>query len=255
MNIEEFRLPDKDKNFGRIFRPDHVDRPTGACIICHGGPGGRQIDSEKHVEWCIDPAWVIVTFDNFACGHTGGSDTEMTFDRWGSNCADVLRYVQALPYIDEKRVGFIGISSGSEAALRCAISYATPAFIVSIATCCSPNYGNWPAKILCDNLHQLIHGETCECCGHSFTIDFYLDAVGAAPVYRIREIQSPVFFLQGESDNAKRIGDARMGYEYMKSSGGVCKHHLVPGGNHGLNNVVEERNRQIRSWLKEIHLL
>ena len=119
MSFETFRLPDGDHNAGRIYRPVSPQEGGGAFIICHGGPGGRQCEPETIPTWNIDPAWTILTFDNFACGDTGGSDADMTFDRWGRNTADVYRFAQALPGIDPGRVGLIGISSGSEAALRC----------------------------------------------------------------------------------------------------------------------------------------
>ena len=192
---------------------------------------------------------MIVTFDNYACGETGGSDAEITFDRWGKDIAAVYRFVQCLPGTDWRRVGLIGISSGSEAALRCAISYETPAFIVSIATCVSPNYGNWPAEVLCRELDALQRGETARLLRASVSLKFFLDAVGRAPIYRIGEVKCPVFFLQGQADNAKRRGDALMGYEYMKKAGLRCKHLEIPAGNHGLDNVVDQRSKAIRSWL------
>ena len=115
----------------------------------------------------------------------------------GKDTADVYRYVTTLPEVDPSHVGLVGISSGSEAALRCAIDYATPAFVVSIATCASPNYGNWPAEILCRDLEALQRGETRDCCGLQFKLSFFLDAVGRAPIYSIHKIECPVFFLQG----------------------------------------------------------
>jgi pimeloyl-ACP methyl ester carboxylesterase len=255
MQFEPFRLPDGDHTAGRIYRPKAPGESAGAFILCHGGPGGGQCNPEAIATWDIDLAWTILTFDNYACGETGGSDAEMTFDRWGKNTADVYRFAQKLPGIDPKRVGLIGLSSGSEAALRCAISYETPAFIVSIATCASPNYGNWPAEMLCHELEALQRGETRDCCGFQFPLAFFLDAVGNAPIYRIGEITCPVLFLQGTSDNAKRIGDALMGHEYMQRAKRRSTHVEIPGGNHELDNAVEQRTAAIRTWLQEIGVL
>jgi pimeloyl-ACP methyl ester carboxylesterase len=252
MQIETFRLPDGDHNIGRIYRPDTPSGSTGAMILCHGGPGGRQCRPEEIHAWDLGPSWIIVTFDNYACGETGGSDAEMTFDRWGKNTAAVYAFVQRLPGVEAQRVGLIGISSGSEAALRCAISYETPAFIVSIATCASPNYGNWPAEMLCRELEALQRGETRDCCGHQFPLAFFLDAVGRAPLYRIGEVKCPVFFLQGQADNAKRRGDAMMAYAYMMEAGRRCKHLEIPGGDHGLDNVADQRREAIQGWMREI---
>jgi pimeloyl-ACP methyl ester carboxylesterase len=255
MKFETFRLPDGDRNSGRIYRPQKPSESAGALIICHGGPGGRQCDPESIATWDIDPAWTILTFDNYACGDTGGSDAEMTFDRWGRNTADIYRFARNLSGVNPQRVGLIGISSGSEAALRCAISYETPAFIVSIATCSSPNYCNWPAEVLCHELAALQRGETRDCCGFQFPLGFFLDAVGNAPIYRIGEITCPVLFLQGTADNAKRRGDALMGHEYMQRANRRSWHVEIPGGNHDIDNLVEQRAAAIRTWLQEISLL
>ena len=140
LKTRDFKLPDGDHNVGRIYIPDTLASPAGAIIIWHGGPGGQQFDPCKADRWLLNPPWVIVSFDNYACGLTGGHDPEMTFDRWGKDTADVYRYVTTLPEVDPSRVGLIGISSGSEAALRCAIDYATPAFVVSITTYASPTW-------------------------------------------------------------------------------------------------------------------
>jgi len=253
--MREFRLPDGDHNVGRIYVPEAIRSPAGAIIICHGGPGGRQFDPLEADRWLLNPPWVVVSFDNYACGLTGGHDPEMTFDRWGRDTADVYRFVKSLPEVNPSRVGLIGISSGSEAALRCAIDYATPAFIVSIATCASPNYGNWPAQILCQDLEALQKGETRDCCGLPFKLGFFRDAVGHAPIYNIHKIECPVFFLQGGQDNAKRRGDALMALEYMTNANRKCKHKEILGGDHGLDNVVDIRRAEIQNWLYEIGMI
>ena len=255
MQFESFRLSGGDHTAGRIYRPDTGHDGGGVFIVCHGGPGGGQCSPESAATWKIDPAWTIVTFDNYACGETGGSDAEMTFDRWGKNTADVYRFAQGLSGVDPKRVGLIGLSSGSEAALRCAINYETPAFIVSIATCSSPNYGNWPAEVLCHELEALQRGETRDCCGFQFKLEFFLDAVGNAPIYRIAEITCPVLFLQGLADNAKRRGDALMGHEYMQRAKRRSTYVEIPGGNHEIDNLVEQRTAAIRAWLHEIAMI
>jgi len=252
MKMRVFKLPDGDHNVGRIYIPDALASQAGAIIICHGGPGGHQFDPAEADRWVIDPPWVIVSFDNYACGLTGPHNPDMTLDRWGKDTADVYRFVTHLPEVDPSRVGLIGISSGSEAALRCAIDHVTPAFIVSIATCASPNYGDWPAQILCRELEALERGETRECCGLPFKLGFFLDAVGHAPIYNIHKIQCPVYFLQGGADNPKRRGDALMAYEYMAHANRTCKHKEIPGGDHGLDNVVDLRRKEIQNWLWEI---
>jgi hypothetical protein len=61
-----------------------------------------------------------------------------------------------------------------------------------------------------------------------------------------------VFFLQGSVDNAKRRGDALMAYEYMAMAKRKCKHKEIPGGDHGLDNVVVVRREEIQNWLSEI---
>jgi pimeloyl-ACP methyl ester carboxylesterase len=110
-------------------------------------------------------------------------------------------------------------------------------------------------SILCHELAALQRGETRDCCGFQFKLEFFLDAVGNAPIYRIGEITCPVLFLQGLADNAKRRGDALMGHEYMQRAKRRSTLVEVPGGNHELDNVVEQRTASIRSWLQEIGMI
>jgi hypothetical protein len=40
--------------------------------------------------------------------------------------------------------------------------------------------------------------------------------------------------------------------EYMARANRKCKHKEIPGGDHGLDNVVDVRREEIQNWLSEI---
>jgi dipeptidyl aminopeptidase/acylaminoacyl peptidase len=199
----------------------------------------------------------LVAFDFWGCGDTGGSYSDMSYERWTSNLEDVFAWVSEQEWADEKRIGFFGISSGTTPALRLAQVNHEAAFVISVATCLGLFIGmpNGPGRVLVDQWESLIKGETAEVFGVPFGVDFFKDFIGKAPVYNMDSITCPVFFLQGAEDNIWRRSDAWIGFQLLRKNGIPAKHLVIEGGDHGLDGKPERCAREVIHWLKEIHVI
>lgn len=194
----------------------------------------------------------MVAFDFFGCGETGGNYSQMTYGRWHANLAEVFAWGVAQPWADPARIGTWGISSGTTAALRHAIATPACAFVISTATCLGAFIGmpNPPGRILVEHLDELASGKTTDLFGTQFPLEFYRDFLGNAPVYDLRSIKCPVFFLQGAVDNVWRRTDSWLGYQLLKAKG--AKYLEMENGDHGLDTVADAAAKEAFAWLQEI---
>ncbi|GCE15378.1 alpha/beta hydrolase family protein [Tengunoibacter tsumagoiensis] len=256
MKTSTFRLETGDQNSGIVYLPDEWQAQLPVLIICHGWGGDKTLNvfAEQVCQRLIALSMAVVAFDFFGCGETGGDYRFMTYGRWADNLSDVCTYVAAQEWADPHNIGALGISSGTTAVLRCAITYPTQlAFVISVATALG-NYIHMPAgpaKLLVDHLDTLSAGGTVELYGTQFGLDFFKDFVSNAPLYHLQNITCPVFFLQGGVDNIYRRTDARLGYEILKRLNQPVDYLEIEHGNHGLETAPEEGTMAVLNWLHE----
>jgi acetyl esterase/lipase len=204
----------------------------------------------------------VVTFDFYGWGETGGDPNGWTYGRWAANLADVCTYVGGQEWADVRRIGALGISAGSTAVLRCAIDTRWLAAGISVATFLGHyvSMPGGPAKQLVDDHDTLLAGGTVESRGRGDTayqlgLDYFKDAIGGAPIYRLHTVSCPIFFLQGGADNVYRRSDARLGYELLRSHGLPASYREIEMGDHVLGNVAHEGASAVLAWLREIAFL
>jgi uncharacterized protein len=200
---------------------------------------------------------VVVSFDFFGCGDTGGSYTDMTYGHWTENLADVHGWVGQQTWADPTRIGCLGISSGSTAALRFARQSQSCAFAISVATCLGLyiSMPNSPARTYVRQVRDLLAGGRAPVFGMEFPHEFFRDFVEHAPIYDVHEIACPVLFLQGAEDNPFRRSDAWLGYQLRQRAGAPVEYVEVEGGDHGLGSRAEESTEIVVSWLQAQRLL
>ena len=107
-----------------------------------------------------------------------------------------------------------------------------------------------PAKLLVDNLDQLLAGETIDLYGYPCGLEYFRDFISGAPVYRLAALTRPVYFLQGGADNVFRRTDARLGYELMQAHGLSVDYREIVDGDHGLANKPQEATTAVLDWLR-----
>jgi pimeloyl-ACP methyl ester carboxylesterase len=254
-----FQIEKGDKNIGTVYLPVAFEGKIPVVIYCHGWAGTRLLNpSTKSLCFAlIESSAALVTFDFWGCGDTGGNYSDMSYGRWTSNLKDILEWISHQEWADCNKIGCFGISSGTTPALRLAETGSKLAFVVSVATCLGSfiDMPNGPGKVLIDKWDALTNDETANIFEIPFKLDFFKDAVERAPVYDIRSIKCPVFFLQGKSDNVRRRSDAWIGSQLMQKYGLRVKYLEMEGGDHGLDNLPDQCAQEVIEWLKEIQIL
>jgi dipeptidyl aminopeptidase/acylaminoacyl peptidase len=261
MRTFNYQLADGDRNVGTVYLPEKQAAAVPVLVVCGGGISDRQ-PGPFTVELCTrltEAGAGVVTFDFYSTGETGGDPSDWTYGRWAANLTDVCTYVSAQEWADGDRIGALGVSAGSTAVLRCAIDTRKLAAGIAVATYLGhfASMPDGPAKQLIDHLDTLVAGSTVELKGGSsvvyhFGIDFFKDAIGGAPIYRLHNVTCPILFLQGGADNVYRRSDARLGYDLLRSYDLPASYHEIEAGDHVLWNVPREGADAVLAWLRKI---
>ena len=250
----DFQISTADKNIGTVYLPNKDSMNIPVIIYCHGWGGSRQLwlPTEKLCEQAISANMALVTFDFFGCGDTGGVYSLMTYTRWKNNLSDIFSWCAAQPFANADKIGCYSFSSGSTAALRFASENDQVAFVVSVGTCVSSHIGmgnGGPAKIFADHYEELLSGGKKELFGIPFGAEFFIDTVSGAPIHSLNKIKCPTLFLQGLADNPFRCADAKMAYQLMRKENLPATYFDFAGGNHELENVIDEALSRMFEWL------
>jgi pimeloyl-ACP methyl ester carboxylesterase len=259
MATTAFVLDAGDHNVGEAYLPDRRDGRLPVLIYCHGWNGNRELRpcTQALLDRCFPAGVGMVTFDFYGCGSTGGDYSRMTYGRWAANLEDVVDWVKEQEWADPSRVGCFAISSGTTAALRLAATTQKVCFVISVATALGLfiDMPNGPGRVLVDQWDELAGGGTAEVFGTRFTLDFFRDFIGRAPVYDLASITCPVFFLQGMLDNPWRRADAWLGCRVLEARGSPVRYRELPNGRHGLDEVADQCAEEVMAWLREINMV
>ena len=259
MKTFTFQLENNDRNHGTVYLPDNNENPLPVVVYCHGWGASQALNPSTQAVCTalLEHKAALVAFDFWGCGKTSGSYSEMSYGRWTTNLRDVFEWVAQQHWANRQKIGCFGISSGTTAALRYAIQNRDLAFVVSVATCLGSNIHmpNGPGKQMVENWDKLLGGGSVELFGVPFKLDFFKDFIGHAPVFNLRDITCPVFFLTGADDNPFRRSDAWLGYTLMKQKGLNVRYFEIEGGNHVLDNVPDICAQEAITWLKSIGVL
>lgn len=215
-----------------------------ATVVCHGWGGNRHLWRlpEKIKNKVTKRGMAVVSIDMYGCGDSKGDYKDMTYALWAKDVAAAVRYVRGKYNIN--KVGVFGFSSGSTAAFRCAAETSEPDFIISVATCVTPNIGmaeGGPyADIPTDKNTRLFMSKDV---GH----DFFVDCINNSPDKALDTLNIPVLILQGGADNKYRIADAEFAAEKIKNSLLI----KYDEGTHSLDNCATAAANDAVFWLEQ----
>jgi pimeloyl-ACP methyl ester carboxylesterase len=254
MKTLKFRLETGDRNAGTVYLPDSQNGRIPVLVYCHGWGASQKLPPVMTSLWprFEDVGAGLLAFDFFGCGETGGDYGQMSYGRWHRNLGDVFEWIAKQPWADPARTGCFAISSGTTAMLRFAAASRAPAYAISVASCIGAfiQMPNSPGRIMVEHLDDLVAGRTAELFGTHFGLEFFRDFLTAAPVYTLRAITCPVFFLQGGADNPWRRADAWLGYQLLKAQG--AKYLEIEDGDHCLDTVADKAAAETFTWLRTI---
>ena len=215
-----------------------------AIVVCHGWGGNRRLWRlpEKIKNKVIKRGMAVISIDMYGCGESRGDYRDMTYGFWADDVARAVRYVRGVLGINT--VGVFGFSSGSAAALRCAAETGEPDFIVSVATCATPNIGMAEGGVECDIPNA---NETRRFMGKDVGRNFFVDCIDNSPDRSLDIINVPVLILQGGEDNKYRIADAEFAAEKIKNSLLI----KYDEGTHSLDNCATAAANDTVFWLEQ----
>jgi len=259
VETSRFQLQDGDKNVGTAYLPDERPAPVPVLVVCYGGTSDQHLYpfTVELRDRATAAGMAVVTFDFYASGETAGDPRDATYGRWADNLGAVCAYVATQAWADAGRIGALGISAGSTAVLRYAITRPPLAAGIAVATFLGHYVAmpEGPAKSLIDHLDTLVAGGTVDLFDTPYGLGFFKDCIGGAPIYRLHTINCPIFFLQGGADNVFRRTDARLGYDLLRAHGLPASYREIEAGDHVLGNVPHEGADAVLAWLREIAFL
>lgn len=259
MKRYDFQLENNDNNSGWYYLPDQYETPMPVMVHCHGWGGSRAIsDSVRPLRKAVlAQKMAFVTFDFYSCGTM--KDKEFTtYERWVQNLSDMFDWIEEQEWADKDKIGCFAHSSGTIAALRFAARDKRPAFVISAASCITPQIDmerGGAGKVLAQHCETLLRGGSADMFGQQFPLPFFQDTIAHAPMFYLNQITCPVFFLQGGNDNPYRRADAFLGHLLMEHAGLQNKYLELPGGDHCLNGVEKQYCPEVIHWLNEIQIL
>jgi len=218
-------------------------------VVCHGWGGNRRLWRlpERIKNKVIKRGMGVVAFDFFGCGESYGDYRDMTYGIWAQNLCDVLDYLKAADFCDASRLGVLGFSSGSTAIFRAAMR-CMPAYMISVATCVTPNIGmaeGGPYKALESGAESTVF------LGKEVRRGFFADCIDNSPDKYIDKITCETLIMQGGGDNDYRITDARLASRLIEHS----KLIIYEGGTHSLDNCATEATNDVLMWFYEHNIL
>ncbi len=226
------------------YFPQDDKNICSAMVVCHGWGGNRRLWRlpEKIKNKAVKRGMAVFSIDMYGCGDSKGDYRDMTYALWSKDVATAVRYARVKYDID--KVGVFGFSSGSTAAFRCAAEISEPDFIISVATCVTPNIGMSEGGPYAD---IPAYKKTRVFMGREVGRGFFVDCVNNSPDKKLCELNVPTLILQGNGDNEYRIADAELAARKIKNSLLI----KYDGGTHSLDNCATAAANDSVFWLKQ----
>jgi len=253
---QSLTIDDADATPVDYYLPESGEGPFPVFLYSHGFDNSKELNESLIVlrDAVLKNNMAFVAYDGPSFGSNTIPRNEFTYGRWVDSVEGVVQWIKKQPWAISGKIGSLGISSGTTANLRYAVKSDDLAWIISIATCSSTNVGmndSLLQKFALSKLH-----DTNEVApsfgGRSEGEKFWWDFVAHSPIYNLKDISCPVFFLTGTHDGSFRRGDAWSAYQDMLYRKQSVKYLELEGGDHSLDNRAQERADLSIEWLKEI---
>lgn len=244
-----------------------VDHPDGVAhdddgeqlpgvVLCHAFTGFKEIPHlEALAEEATDRGMVAFRFDFSDCvGESEGRCEDMKLSSQIQDLDDALRFFEAMGEVDEQRIGVAGHSLGGMTALLVASKDDAIKAVAPIAA---------PANHEGEQLFQGKEIERWREMGHTHfpTVKrgevkigwaFYEDLQQYDGMEAAKDIEHPVKFVHGDSDEIVPLSNSEQMYEQAPDPKAL---HVVEGADHLFRKEEHEREmvEEVVEWL-ENHL-
>ena len=233
---------DGEQVVGMLHQP--VKR-KGKCpaVVCFHGFTGSKTESHrlfvKMARMLAEAGVVCLRIDFRGSGDSEGDFSQMTIAREVEDARAALKFLRAVPGVDQKRVGILGMSMGgmvsayilgSDKNIRTAVLWAP--------------VGN-PRRLVGGRLNeqtltQLATMGVADMDGWAVGQAFVDEMLGLDPLQPITRVKGPVLILHGDNDEAVPLNETKAYVEALKRAGKKVQYHIVHGADHTFNSLPWE---------------
>mgnify|MGYP000191499081 CR=1 FL=1 len=247
---------------GIIHIPDNLKEGEKApsIVMFHGFTGNK---SEAHrlfvkvARRLCDAGFVVLRFDFRGSGDSEGEFEDMTVPGEVDDAEEAINFLLKQPYVDEKRIGVIGLSLGGRVASIIASKDERLRFVVLYSPALGPLREFILSSIGEEGLRRLeSSGEVEVSSGWYVKRGFFETVDYIIPLNIMDRIKVPILIIHSDHDEVIPVDISRKGYEIVKCLNDKNEFYIVKGGDHTFSNKehTEEVIEKTLSWLRSLQL-
>jgi len=229
---------------GRIYKPIG-DGKFPAVVICHGYPGDI-----KNMDLAEELAFNGVSVLVFYYQGAWGSEGTFRFSNLIASTEAAITFLRSQNYVDSVRLGLISYSMG----LIPLTNIMSQDKTIKTGTLISPtsNLYKWLSEDILDNIFDVF----LEMAKGKLTIenknDYKQDMINVAhslnPINKVVNIDAPMLFIVGSSDNETHPDDVKLLYEKAKQPKKLV---VIDGADHSYSKHRVLLQDHVLGWLRD----
>ena len=214
-----------------------------AAVACFHGFTGSKTESHrlfvKMARMLAAAGTACLRIDFRGSGDSQGDFSQMTIAREVEDARAALKFLRALPGIDTKRIGILGMSMGgmvsayvlgSDKQIRTAVLWAP--------------VGN-PQRLVGSRLNektltQLATMGIADVDGWAVGQAFVDEMLRLDPLAHVVRVKGPVLIIHGDNDLAVPSSETQAYVDALKRAGKKVQYHIVHGADHTFNSLAWE---------------
>lgn len=225
-----------------LYKPQQASasKKVPAVLWIHGGPGGQtRTNYSAEMQYWANRGYVILAVNNrgssgygktFFAADDGKHGREPLWD-----CVAAKQYLKSLGYVDENKIGIMGLSYGGYMVLA-ALAFKPEEFTVGVDMF---GVSNWVRTLesippYWQSIRKFLYMEV----GNPETQGAYLREI--SPLFHAEQIKRPLMVLQGANDPRVIKAESDEIVEAVKRNGGTIEYIVFEDEGHGFSKRANE---------------
>lgn len=223
---------------GILHIPDKLkpNMKAPGIVMLHGFTGNK---TEAHrlfvhvARSLCNSGYVVLRFDFRGSGDSDGEFEDMTLPGEVSDAERALTFLIRRRFVDNEKIGVIGLSMGGRVATILAYIDRRVKFAVLYSAALGPLGKRFLSQASKEALEKLNSGEPLEIPGGWYLKKTFFDTVDyIVPLDIMGSIKIPMLIMHGDKDEVIPLEEAKKGYELVKDLNDRNEFHVVKGGDH-----------------------
>ena len=225
-----------------LYKPHQAgtQKKAPALVWVHGGPGGQtRTGYSAFIQYLVNHGYVVLAVNNRGSSGYGKSFYAADDLKHGReplwDCVEAKKYLSALGYVDEQKIGIIGGSYGGYMVLA-ALAFQPDEFTVGVDIF---GVSNWVRTLesippYWESIRKGLYKEL----GNPATDKENLRAI--SPLFHADKIRKPLIVLQGKNDPRVIKPESDEIVEAVKKNKGVVEYIVFDDEGHGFTKKANE---------------